>query len=236
MGALCSKDPDAPGNVVTAKINRAFGGTKQTLQERAELASKSQSLVVGELKIGCDDFASVLELCPLTLRAIDASTNEIQALPLRLAQYGNLKQLSFARNQLSQLPPQMFGLLKKLEKLNLDCNSLVALPDLSGLIKLKELHAANNRICRFPTMLPPSLLECDLSHNNLSELPDTAVWAGATRLTLLDVSDNKLDWLPSSLGAAPALRTLKADNNQLSAIPEAVLRDTPSMLRLCLDE
>merc|ERR1712166_960879 len=184
----------------------AMGGTSSTLKERAELASKSQSLVVGELKIDCDDFASVLEQCPLTLRAIDASTNSIKTLPVRLAQYGNLKQLSFANNKLSQLPPQVFGALAKLEKLNLDCNSLAALPDLSGLVKLKELHAANNKISQFP---------------------DTTVWGGATRLTVLDVSDNKLKMLPSSLGAAPALRTLKADNNQLSEIPEEILRDTP---------
>jgi len=204
-----------------------MGGTSSTLKERAELASKSQSLVVGELKIDCDDFASVLEQCPLTLRAIDASTNSIKTLPVRLAQYGNLKQLSFANNKLSQLPPQVFGALAKLEKLNLDCNSLAALPDLSGLVKLKELHAANNKISQFPTVLPVTLLECDLSHNSLSQLPDTTVWGGATRLTVLDVSDNKLKMLPSSLGAAPALRTLKADNNQLSEIPEEILRDTP---------
>eukprot|EP00658_Telonema_sp_P-2_P038737 TRINITY_DN27733_c0_g1_i2.p1 TRINITY_DN27733_c0_g1~~TRINITY_DN27733_c0_g1_i2.p1 ORF type:complete len:255 (+),score=86.61 TRINITY_DN27733_c0_g1_i2:88-852(+) len=209
--------------------SQTMGGKGSTLKERAELANKSTTLAIGELDLDSDDLEKALSLCEPSLRSMEASVNKIKRLPALLMQFTNLKQLNLAQNRLSSLPAEVFLRLTALEKLNLDSNLLSDLPDLSPLVKLKELHASNNQIKIFPVVIPPKLQELVLTNNKLIQLPEKdTVWGEATRLVGLDVSDNQIDVLPGSLSQTPALRSLKAANNRLSGIPVEVLRDTKS--------
>ena len=61
----------------------------------------------------------------------------------------------------------------------------------------------------------PSLVELNLSHNQLSYLPTVSEWAS---LVHLDVSYNLLTSLPSN-AYAPYLQTLNLSNNNLSCVP-----------------
>eukprot|EP00656_Telonema_subtile_P012468 TRINITY_DN16279_c0_g1_i1.p1 TRINITY_DN16279_c0_g1~~TRINITY_DN16279_c0_g1_i1.p1 ORF type:complete len:253 (-),score=68.74 TRINITY_DN16279_c0_g1_i1:70-828(-) len=203
-----------------------MGGKSSTLKERGDLANKTTSLAVGELDLDAEDFQKALKHCKVTLRSVEANHNSIKSLPPSLAQYSNLKQVNFANNKLSLLPAQVFGALMNLEKLNLESNSITALPDLAPLVKLKELHASHNIIDAFPSHLPPKLQELVLADNRICSLPEGSLWKEAARLAGLDVSDNRLDALPESLGEAPVIRSLKAANNNLKDIPVLILRDT----------
>jgi hypothetical protein len=66
-------------------------------------------------------------------------------------------------------------------------------------------------------MRMPSLTSLNLRQNALRHLPSTL---GALKsLVSLNVGCNRLSYLPSSLGYCKQLRVLMADNNRMEAVP-----------------
>ncbi|XP_077358208.1 chondroadherin [Festucalex cinctus] len=115
------------------------------------------------------------------LRWLHLSGNRLNALHAgSLGDVENLAALHLDRNQLAVYPAAAVGELRVLEELTLGRNPMASIPD--------RAFASFGRY----------LEKLRLDHMGLEKMSEEA-FAGATALTLLDVSDNKLRWLPRSL-------------------------------------
>lgn len=120
---------------------------------------------------------------------------------------------------------------------------LVSLPaEISGLVKLTEIHLLNNRLATIPLeigklahltklclsvneliILPSqignlsSLTHLNLSHNKLTHIPVEI--GNLARLTQLDLACNELVHLPSEIGNLHAIKSICFYDNNLMSIP-----------------
>ena len=158
-----------------------------------------------------------------TLEALDASQNEMTALPDAIAALDQLRELDVSRNRLTALPEaECWAQLEALVSLVVGHNQLGALPAGLGahnLPPLVRLAANDNQL----TTLPPTLgglrdlVELDLSRNRLGRLPRGL--SGLASLKKLDMSANCLVELPDDLLASPPpLTDLDLSENQLHAL------------------
>ncbi|GJN21471.1 hypothetical protein PR202_gb08949 [Eleusine coracana subsp. coracana] len=109
----------------------------------------------------------------------------------------------------------LLAVWNSLEKLRLNSNALVSLPDSIGLLSnLKDPRRLRQ---------PPerSLVELDASYNALVYLP-TGIGHELVNLQTLRVHLNKLRSLPSSVCEMRSLRLLDAHFNQLHGLPPAI--------------
>ena len=145
--------------------------------------------------------------CRETLEKLDASQNELSALP-----------------DLASLP--------ELRELLLNHNQLVRLPSLA-LAELKLLEASHNRLAALPEGLGaggvPPLARLSCAHNLLGALPHSLV--GMTSLEQIDLSHNQLSALPDGLSALTNLRSVALGHNQLRALPADLLAHLPPQLQ-----
>jgi hypothetical protein len=123
---------------------------------------------------------------------------------------------------LTEFPPEIFGLAKTLEVLDLAGNALTELPaDMARLTRLRVIFCSGNRFER----LPPSLGDCaaltqiGFRKTGLREIPSESLPPGLRWLT---VTDNALATLPAALGKRPALQKLMLSGNRLGALPETL--------------
>ncbi|XP_058063552.1 uncharacterized protein LOC131213518 [Anopheles bellator] len=217
---------------------------------------------------------SVLELTHTTLQSLpdgllqdlpnleklNMFANRLQRLQ-SLSGSPRLKNIDVSGNELSILPPDLFGGLTHLETVQLHYNRITELPN--GLLQdqthLKSISFANNQLTVLPATLfsattvlseldlsgnrlaalPPYLLqhqvglqELRLSHNALSgELPD-ALLRNTTKLRVLDLSDNQLETINKNVFASlSALEELYMGHNRLRVIDLYAFREQ-SVLRM----
>ncbi|WEJ92763.1 cysteinyl-tRNA synthetase [Yamadazyma tenuis] len=105
--------------------------------------------------------------------------------------------LDLSKAKLTMIPPDFFNKISNIEKLVLDKNHLVELPDnLGNLLKLSYFSAFGNNIQSLPATIGNlhSLQYVDLHSNNLQTLPDE-IW-NLKVLTALNVSSNLLSSFP----------------------------------------
>ncbi|GBG27940.1 Leucine-rich repeat-containing protein 1 [Hondaea fermentalgiana] len=97
--------------------------------------------------------------------------------------------------------------------------------DLKGFQALETLDLSNLGIdedFEIPWgSLTSSLRTLDLSGNSFVRVPSD-LFETVSNLRSLHFDDNKLKWLPSSLGALTSLRVLEAKNNELSKLPQSI--------------
>lgn len=129
---------------------------------------------------------------PPSLEIFWANGNLLGSVVPQLGHLVNLRQLSLADNQLSELPEEI-GNLSLLETLDVSSNFLNRLPDaVSKLNSLKVLRAGTNKLQPLPDGMKDmqQLSELDMSNNNLRFIPPA--WSGTLmdRLSKLDVSNN----------------------------------------------
>jgi hypothetical protein len=120
---------------------------------------------------------------------------------------------------LTELPPEVFGLADTLEILNLTGNRLRELPpDLGRLHRLKIVFCSSNCFTR----LPESLGDCaalemvGFKANRIEHVPAAAL---PPKLRWLILTDNAIGQLPTELGQRPALQKLMLAGNRLDALP-----------------
>lgn len=110
-----------------------------------------------------------------------------------------------------------------IEELNLDQNSLSALPkSFEKLVKLKSLSLCQNKLEELPEVVCAltTLETLAISGNSIQVIPKSI--GQLTRLQHLNVSENRLDSLPVVLGNLPKLKSLDIYKNPLSALPSQV--------------
>lgn len=130
----------------------------------------------------------------------------------------NLKDLSILAWESEKCIPSFISQLKKLERLYIT-GKLTFIS--RGILKCEHLTALTLRISKlttFPEVLRwlPHLTELDVSHNQISNVPD---WVGYLPLTSLNLSNNRIKDLPSTLGNLKNLKELDVDQNPLETLP-----------------
>ncbi|XP_073764155.1 leucine-rich repeat serine/threonine-protein kinase 1 isoform X2 [Danio rerio] len=142
------------------------------------------------------------------ITVLDLSRNCLSSLP-SVVPWGliNLRSLDLSQNQLKELPTPASSqqiICSRLQHVNVSENELECLP--LGLLHLKELQrisAARNK------------LSC------LFNIPDGTNWIGLRKLQGLDVSENSLTDLPSSiLHCLKTLNSINISRNKLSRFPD----------------
>jgi hypothetical protein len=124
--------------------------------------------------------------------------------------------------QLTEFPPEIFGLADTLEVLDLAGNALTALPpDMGRFTKLRVIFCSGNRFERLPPSLGdcPALSQIGFRKTGLRDIPGESLPAGLRWLT---VTDNVLTTLPTTLGERPQLQKLMLSGNRLEALPETL--------------
>jgi len=157
------------------------------------------------------------------LRTVDVSNNKLHELPSMFSQFTNLKSLTVNNNRLETIPSFLAN-LTKLEMLSLSGNRISAIPDglFSKLKNLTSLVMCNNRLGKFPVEICnlQKLDAVDLSGNHIDNIPDSL---GSFQAIELNLNQNKLSSLPSSLCNCPRLKVLRIEENCLGI--EAISTD-----------
>jgi hypothetical protein len=123
---------------------------------------------------------------PSRILALNLQLNLLTSLP-QLSKFSLLRTVDLSNNQLVDLSP--LTVVKTLRELNCSGNRLVSLAFLASLPGLVILRAAHNRIATVTTKMPDSLLDCDLSHNEISTVEFLQFKFPGT-LQRLDISSN----------------------------------------------
>jgi len=160
------------------------------------------------------------------LRVLDVSNNELSAIDDLVVRLTNLKTLIAKHNRLDNNSlPKDFGLMQRLEELNLSGNALTTIPpQILELTNLKALHLGSNQIDVLSRDVHrlKKLEILYLGGNNLAELPNEM--GQLSNLQALILCENKLQNLPSSISNLRKLRSLALHKNQLSTLPPAIVR------------
>ena len=137
------------------------------------------------------------------LEELFMSNNKLASLVLPPALRGciKLKHLELRENVLEHVPVEI-GSLCNLERLNLSKNKITSVPGEvpAGLVKLKELFLADNKIAG---VLPPEM-------------------GAMTQLRILSLSNNKITALPPELGNCTEIEELWIVKNSLKEVPETI--------------
>ena len=117
--------------------------------------------------------------------------------------------------------PDLF--LSSIQKLNLNYNNSVKIPESIGLLKyLKILNLSRNKINNIPDSIGSlsSIEKLDLSHNNISEISDSI--CNLTSLKILNLSHNKIQKIPSSIKNLELLNKLRIHKNKIKSVPDSL--------------
>ncbi|CAJ0580694.1 unnamed protein product, partial [Mesorhabditis spiculigera] len=164
--------------------------------------------------------------CTKNLRVLHMSnTNRtLQNLPDTFDDLENLMDVSFAQNDLPEVPRGLYQ-LKKLRKLNLSGNKLKKLEIPEGCWEgLVTLNVSSNEL----TSLPEGIVRMDqlqrLYANN-NELTFDGFPGGIGKLiqlTVLHLSNNRLELVPEGLSRCVKLQRLRLDHNRLITLPDGI--------------
>jgi len=117
--------------------------------------------------------------------------------------------------------PDLF--LSSIQKLNLNYNNPVRIPESIGLLKyLKILNLSRNKIMLIPDSIGSltSIEKLDLSHNNISEISDSI--CTLTSLKILNLSHNKIQKIPSSIKNLELLNELRIHKNKIKSVHDSL--------------
>lgn len=157
-----------------------------------------------------------------SLRRLDLSRNPRITLPDDIDRLANLRYLDLATvfGRLTELPPAL-GRLGNLETLNLGNNRFTSLPDLSGLVALRDLDVTGNPIGALPKGLGnlARLERLSADDTGLRRIPEELTRLPLTELFLCF---NQLEVLPPEIGSLAGLRKLDVGRNRLRALPPEI--------------
>lgn len=153
------------------------------------------------------------------LKILDLSSNQITEIPEEIRTLKSLSELFLFENKISKIPKVLWALdikklslysnqiteigpecawCTKLENLDLRHNRLTKLPnEICSLPNLHMLSLTSNQLEEVPALIGQHVQELFLANNNLSVLPQC--WHTPRRLTILDLSYNLIDNIPSDL-------------------------------------
>nr|XP_061803597.1 leucine-rich repeat-containing protein 47-like [Nerophis lumbriciformis] len=152
------------------------------------------------------------------LQSLILCRNKLVRIPDTFSSLKSLKVLDLSSNNLDFLSESITQ-LSELTTLNVSCNRLEVLPNgLNNCVKLSTINMSKNRITGFPSDLYSERLDLlsnlVASDNAIVELSrDVHKLAG---LKALDLSNNHLSEIPSSLSDCPKLKEINFRGNKLN--------------------
>lgn len=148
------------------------------------------------------------------LRTLDLHRNSIEKLPTSIGLLKELKNLDLSGNEL-QLLPATVGELSLLQTLNLNCNKLTALPDLEHLTSLSKLDVSHNQLSELPETIYKleHLAEVHASNNHITTISANVCKLAA--LKVLSLNANKIESVPGELALCHKLRDLHLTDNSI---------------------
>ncbi|XP_014669516.1 PREDICTED: PH domain leucine-rich repeat-containing protein phosphatase 2-like [Priapulus caudatus] len=164
-------------------------------------------------------------LCHMeALRMLYVDHNQLTMLP-ECVESCAIEVLMLEHNRLTQLPVELLVNCRKLKTLNATNNRLTSFPPLNqceDLNKIQELNLSFNyltdavfeEICNYPRL---KILH--MAYNCLREITAVAIHK-LEILEELNISGNKIAYLPDVIGELPKLVVLRAHSNKLRALPD----------------
>lgn len=158
----------------------------------------------------------------LSLECLDASENDLTALPSSLMNLAQLVSLNVAGNRLTALPGDIHR-LASLRHLNVSDNELDTLPTrIGGLGTLEELDVGGNKLPRLPEQVGRlrRLRVLTASGNELRGL--TAEMCQLSDLEELQLDGNRITLVSPDVRHLRLLRVLDLSNNDLRSLPDEI--------------
>lgn len=173
-----------------------------------------------QLEVLTEAVGNLKYLKHLSLRA----NNKLARLPSNIQQLKSLAFLDCSMcSQLRRIGRDVLGpSLSSLRRFDISYSSLGSLPDAIGQIKsLQELIIRRNALITLPSSIGAleSLVALNCSYNKIEKLPKAGFTDRLTHLESLDISHNKLQALPDTVGLLNSLHTLMASSNCLPTVP-----------------
>nr|XP_006823254.1 PREDICTED: uncharacterized protein LOC100370876 [Saccoglossus kowalevskii] len=166
------------------------------------------------------------------LKKLNLKSNHLDTLPEEVSNLTSLESLNLADNSFENYP-SVLSHLENLVTLNLNHNKLTAMH--ISLVNIKELDASHNNLVAIPntvsqasqltnkinddpsiTLDLKSLKVLRLTHNKLTSIPSVD---SLLELTVLDISDNKLQKIPKQIRILKNLKELYLSNNEIKTVP-----------------
>ena len=183
------------------------------------------------------------------ITSLDLHAAGLKQLPAAISLYSSLQLLDVSFNALTSFPPELLG-LTQLTTLLAKNNSVAVVPlDQARFFgSLPRVDFANNPVAlaldwsrqnisdaqlptKFLALLAPTMQQLQLSGNHLHAFPN--VLLGYSKLHVLDLSDNSLIALPTSLPTVmPHLQQLRLARNPFTSL-DNVLFSSWTALQLC---
>jgi len=128
---------------------------------------------------------------------------------------------------LGEIPDDIAQCLR-LDNFNISNNCLTLLnPSMVALKHLRNLNASHNQLTSFPSFVCQiaTLDYLDLSHNLIDSLPSSLE---TMKVVEMNLNNNKVAQLSSSLAQCPRLKVLRVEQNELilSGVPDVLLVDS----------
>lgn len=188
------------------------------------------SMNCNQIKKLCGIYCNSGSMSPFSmveLEYLSLERNEIGSVEANVfVNSANLTTLNLARNSIQTFPWHTFENTTALENLHLEENMLQHVPDLTGLINLRELWIDGNRIesldeksfCELPKLAFISL------RNNQLSMVATGTFRNLPMLRVLDLSGNNLVQLPPNwMGVGSQLDSLNLEKNLFTDILDMAL-------------
>lgn len=147
----------------------------------------------------------------------------LSSIPDDIVKLENLQTLVLHSNKLSKINEKLAG-LDQLKVLDLSRNALKTIPDvLTSLPQLVTLNLSFNSLESVPAFTKnPKLTTLDISNNKLKLFPDICN-SGVCNLSELQLSNNELEEIPSTISVLVALKTFNVSHNKIKNIPNELV-------------
>ena len=241
-GTLMSHSEDADhtrnpkyGTLYSEEMIKHIIGRKLKTRAPIRLAikeNKSPRVLVELLSITNINFdTGSVEWNCLTLAKLNVEW--IRNLPIQLV----IKQLNLSCNLLNSLPTGMAVYLRHCTKLNLQQNNIKCIPSvILELPSIKELILSRNKISELPkSSWSATLIQLDLSYNELKTLPDCATELCTDSMKVLRLEYNHLRKVPQCVCFLYNLNTLDLSYNPEILVLPVDLGRLRELTQLILD-
>ena len=160
----------------------------------------------------------------ISLRELDISSNSLRQLPMQVFDLPNLERLFANQNYITQfnLPDTTEKkIMQNLTELDLSKNKLQFFPDLHRIQSLKILVLRGNKINEIRIENPlKDVTSIDLANNEISSVPSSLFFF--PNLETLDLCYNKISSLDfGNSENKPNLKIISLSNNKLKGLPES---------------
>ncbi|XP_078050920.1 leucine-rich repeat-containing protein 40 [Augochlora pura] len=176
--------------------------------------------------------------CKADVSTVDLSRNMLSTLPEQLSIITRVSDLKLTSNQLTSIPEWIGEKYKYLQNLDLSKNLLESLPSNLGLLKyLREINISFNRYKEIPqSVYDVEPLEIFIANNNGIADIDVSSLRKLQKLTVLDLANNNIGYVPPELGNLKNIRTLSLSGNCFKQPRQAILaRSTEEILAYLRD-